>query len=112
MAEADAFFNHEVDHIISRKHGGSDELDNLAFACVACNRYKGSDIGSLSTGNRFVRFFNPRQDEWRTHFKLVGSEIIALTEFADVTIRIFRVNAEVRQLERAELQSIGTYPEH
>ncbi len=112
IAEVDSFFDHEVDHVISRKHGGSDEMDNLAYACVACNRYKGSDIGSLSTGNRFVRFFNPRHDEWRTHFKIVGTEIIPLTEVAEVTIRIFRLNAEVRQLERTEWKSSGNDPEY
>ena len=37
--------------------------DNLAFACVFCNRYKGTDIGSIAlTTNKFTRFFNPRID--------------------------------------------------
>ena len=78
LAEADSYFAHEVDHIISRKHGGSDELHNLAYACIACNRYKGTDIGSLALSERFVRFFNPRADKWGKHFKLVGPEIIPL----------------------------------
>ena len=32
----------EVDHILPRARGGSDELDNLALACGWCNRYKSS----------------------------------------------------------------------
>ena len=50
VAEEDAYFRFQVEHIISRKHGGSSELDNLALACVFCNRYKGSDIASLTPG--------------------------------------------------------------
>ena len=42
-----AFFSHEVDHIVATKHGGKDELQNLAFACWRCNRHKGTDLGSL-----------------------------------------------------------------
>jgi hypothetical protein len=32
IAEADTFYGCEVDHIISVKHGGSSEADNLAYA--------------------------------------------------------------------------------
>jgi 5-methylcytosine-specific restriction endonuclease McrA len=35
--EEDTYFGCEVDHIISRKHGGPTEPDNLAFACSFCN---------------------------------------------------------------------------
>ncbi len=37
-------FNHrnlEVDHIISRKKGGTDHLENLQLLCGSCNRIKG-----------------------------------------------------------------------
>ena len=61
--ENDTFFGCEVDHIISEKHGGATEADNLAYACAFCNRAKGSDIGSiLPQRGTFVRFFNPRTD--------------------------------------------------
>ncbi len=44
---SDAGFPHEIDHVISRKHGGTSDPGNLALACYLCNRYKGSDIASL-----------------------------------------------------------------
>lgn len=31
-----------VDHVIPRSQGGSNDPDNLAIACAACNREKGS----------------------------------------------------------------------
>lgn len=40
IAEEDTFFGCEVEHIISLKHGGSSDLDNLAYACVFCNRLR------------------------------------------------------------------------
>lgn len=36
-----------------------------------CNRWKGSDIGSiLWLGGEFIRFFNPQIDWWADHFRL------------------------------------------
>jgi len=32
--ELEAGFPHQVDHIVSRKHGGESTSDNLAYACV------------------------------------------------------------------------------
>ncbi|MGH7816513.1 MAG: HNH endonuclease [Candidatus Binatia bacterium] len=55
--EEDAFFGCEVDHIISEKHGGQTESGNLAFACVFCNRARGSDIGSIIQGTNLYRSF-------------------------------------------------------
>lgn len=43
----DIFFTCEIDHIISVKHGGSNDLNNLAYACPFCNNNKGSDLGSV-----------------------------------------------------------------
>jgi 5-methylcytosine-specific restriction endonuclease McrA len=45
MAEAWLVWGCEVDHILSRKHGGATELSNLALSCARCNRAKGTDIG-------------------------------------------------------------------
>ncbi len=46
VAQEDAYFTLQIEHIISRKHGGSSDVDNLALACVFCNRPKGTDIGT------------------------------------------------------------------
>ena len=35
------FRNMTVDHIVPRKHGGTDALDNLQLLCGACNSTKG-----------------------------------------------------------------------
>ena len=42
-----SFLSFEIEHILSEKHSGATTEDNLALACPYCNRFKGSDIGSI-----------------------------------------------------------------
>jgi hypothetical protein len=111
IAEADAFFKFQIEHIISRKHSGSSELENLALACVFCNRYKGSDIASLNPEtNELVQFYNPRTMRWREHFYLKEVIIEPLTEIGEVTVRILQMNHDDQILERRVLYNSGLYP--
>ena len=111
IAEADAYFRFQVEHIISRKHGGSSELENLDLACVFCNRYKGSDIASLkSKTDELVRFYNPRTMRWREHFRLNGVLIEPLTAIGEATVRILQMNRDEQILERQVLSRRGRYP--
>ena len=107
--EDSAGFPHQIDHIISRKHGGSSGLGNLAYACVLCNRHKGSDIASVDASGRTIRLFDPRRDLWDEHFKLDGPVIQPLTPIGEVTARVLRLNASERMIERQILQSLGQY---
>lgn len=63
-----SFLAFEVEHVVAEKHGGPTAPDNLAWACPFCNRFKGSDLGSLDpeTG-RLTPFFNPRTQPWADH---------------------------------------------
>ena len=109
--EEDTFFGCEVDHIISEKHGGQSEAENLAYACAFCNRSKGSNIGSITQrAGAFVRFFNPRSDPWADHFAIDRVTIIALSDVGEVTARILDFNNSERLFERQALQVIGRYP--
>jgi len=111
IAEGDTFYGCQADHIVSEKHGGSTDAENLAYACVFCNQAKGSDVGSIHwETNAFVRFFNPRTDVWADHFNLVGSTIEGLTPSAIATARILGFNSVERVLERQTLQDMGRYP--
>jgi len=103
-----------VDHIISEKHGGPTEEANLAYACLICNRNKGSDIASLLPGaTTLVQFFSPRTDRWSDHFRLDNSDgitIVSRTDIGEATARIFGFNVSERLLERQALQMAGRYP--
>lgn len=109
--EQDAGFPHQVDHIVSRKHGGSSTADNVALACIICNRYKGSDVASINPGSgQVVRLFHPRHDQWADHFRIQAEVIEALTEVGMVTLQVLRLNAPERLAERRLLQTLNAYP--
>jgi hypothetical protein len=107
----DTFLGCQVDHVIAEKHGGATDADNLSYACAFCNRAKGTDIGSIapSTGE-YTRFFNPRMDQWADHFSLNGVFIEPRTPIGEATARILGFNELDRLLERATIQSAGSYP--
>lgn len=109
--ESDTFLGCQVDHIISEKHGGPTEADNLAIACTYCNQSKGTDIGSLASSNReFTRFFNPRTDDWENHFSLKGAVIEPLSPIGQTTANILQFNKVERVIERETLIQLGRYP--
>lgn len=101
---------HEPDHVIGEQHGGATVLENLAYACFRCNRYKGPNIATRDpqTGN-LVPLFNPRSAQWSMHFKLDGGAIVPLTPVGRGTILLLRFNDEQRLLLREELLRQGRY---
>lgn len=101
----------EVDHIVSRKHGGATESSNLALSCARCNRAKGTDIGSVHPeSEELVRLFNPRRDQWNEHFRLDGVRIVGLTLIGQVTVSLLQFNQDERLIERELLLKAGQYP--
>ena len=111
LHDEDTLLLHEADHVIAQKHRGTTTADNLAWACAACNRYKGTDIGSIDehTG-KLAPLFNPRTQHWQRHFRLNGARIEPLTASGRATEQLLRLNEEARLIERVILRSIGHYP--
>ena len=111
IREPDTGFPLEVDHIISRKHGGRSDPDNLAYACVRCNAWKGADVGSIATASGgYVSLFHPRRQRWEDHFVLRGAVIEPVTAEAEATVRLLKLNIEKRVVERQLLVALGRYP--
>lgn len=109
--EEDFFVSFEIDHIISVKHGGGQELENLAFACPHCNQHKGSDLGTYISGHdQLIRLFHPRRDKWEEHFEHDHGEIVALTEIGAATIKVLELNSPDRIILRRLLIQAGRYP--
>lgn len=99
---------HEIDHIISEKHGGLTEAGNLALSCVLCNKYKGSDLASVDpdTGE-IVRLYHPRKDDWHRHFLIENAQFAPLTPIGRVTVRLLQLNHPTRIEERKLLIEAG-----
>ena len=111
LRDDDSYLPHQIDHIISRKHGGESDSDNLAYACLRCNAWKGSDVGSLDTqSGAFVSLFHPRRQRWDDHFVLRGALIEPLTAEGKATARLLKLNLDKRVVERRMLAAAGRYP--
>ena len=109
LAESQAFFPHEPDHLIAKKHGGKTAFANLALACFDCNRFKGSDIASIDivTG-QVVGLFNPRMQRWADHFLVqADGRIVPLTAVGRVTEMLLRFNLPERLEVRVRLLTAG-----
>ncbi len=68
----------QIEHIIPRKHGGEDHLDNLALACADCNLRKSSDLAGIDPlTSQLTPLFHPRTDLWQDHFSWKEYESLA-----------------------------------
>jgi 5-methylcytosine-specific restriction endonuclease McrA len=106
-----SIYKHEIDHIIAVKHGGETNAENLALACLSCNRHKGSDFATLdSNTGAIVRLFNPRSQKWTEHFILKNALIEGLTAIGSATSRLLQFNTPRRLLDRQLLIASGNYP--
>jgi hypothetical protein len=105
------FFSHEPDHIIASQHGGQTVLENLALACIQCNRQKGPNIASVDPETkRTTALFNPRLDRWVEHFRIDGVHIIGLTPVGRATTALLQFPHPEREEARRNLQAAGSYP--
>ena len=106
--EHDRFHPFHVEHIIAKKHRGSDDLGNLALACHQCNLHKGSNLSGIDPDtNQMVRLFNPRTDVWHEHFVREGIRIVGLTAIGRTTAWVLQMNAEDRLELRRALSELG-----
>jgi len=84
-----------VEHILPKFHGGSDDLDNLALACIDCNLHKGPNLTGIDPQtNRVTELFHPRHQLWENHFAWRGSYLVGKTPVGRTTIRVLSMNSE------------------
>ena len=101
------------EHVIPRKVGGKNELDNLAWACPWCNSTKHAKTYARDpkTGQR-VPLFNPRLKKWQRHF--MWSEgllfIIGRTRTGRATVEALNMNRLEQVNVRMALRALGKYP--
>ena len=108
IPETGTCFAHEPDHIIAEQHGGETTFENLALACVQCNRLKGPNIASIDPETkRVVSLFNPRIDQWPDHFLLEAGRIIPLTPSGRATARLLNFADREREQARQNLWRAG-----
>jgi hypothetical protein len=103
-----SLWRHQIEHIVPRKHRGTDDLTNLGWACVRCNLGKASNLsGRDADTGEIVPLFNPRTQPWNDHFAYEGAEIIGLTATGRVTVEVLNMNEPRRLALRQELLENG-----
>jgi 5-methylcytosine-specific restriction endonuclease McrA len=84
-----------IEHIIPKIHGGTNDLDNLALACIDCNLHKGPNLTGIDPQTKRVTpLFHPRKDNWNAHFKWRSIYVMGKTAMGRTTIRVLHMNSE------------------
>ena len=104
-------FPFHVEHILPKKHGGTDEPKTLAWSCHYCNLSKSSNLSGrdVLTG-RIVVLFNPRRQRWARHFVWDGPLLVGQTPCGRATIAVMNINIKHRIDLRELLMEAGLFP--
>lgn len=86
-----------IEHIRPKKHGGSDDTDNLCLACIDCNLHKGTNLTGIDpiTG-AITKLFHPRRHQWIDHFEWKGFLIDGTTSIGRTTVSVLDLNGDDR----------------
>lgn len=86
-----------IEHVIPKKHGGSDDLENLALACIDCNLHKGTNLTGIDPETSEVTpLFHPRHHRWSDHLEWSGIFLTGKTAIGRTTVRVLEMNGEDR----------------
>jgi 5-methylcytosine-specific restriction endonuclease McrA len=92
-----------VEHVIPKKHGGTNDPSNLALACVACNLHKGPNVAGYDPQTGVLTaLFHPRRDEWHVHFERKAVFINGRTAVGRTTVDVLQMNSP----DRLELRTV------
>lgn len=103
----------EVDHIIARASGGTDDEANLWLACRLCNGFKAArTLARDPITGRTAGLFNPRVQKWERHFKWSenGTHIIGRTTCGRATVIALKLNNVISVMVRGEWVAAGWHP--
>jgi len=103
----------EIEHIIPKAAGGTDDEENLWLACRLCNSYKGTQTQAKDPiTNRQAKLFNPRQQKWVRHFAWIDNctRIIGLTASGRATVLALQLNNPYAVTVRQAWVSAGWHP--
>src|SRR5262245_53500047 len=105
----DDFLLFHVEHIIAKKHLGTDDPENLCFACPECNWAKSSDLSGLVAGKLYP-LFNPRKQNWKRHFHWQHTMLAGKTKTGTATVQVLNINDPSRIMLRENLLFEGRFP--
>jgi hypothetical protein len=95
-----SFAAHELDHVISLKHGG-ETTGQSRLLLHSLQPPQVSDLSSLdpATG-QLAPLFHPRRDHWHEHFEPRNGELVGLIPSGRANTYLLRLNHPQRVQER------------
>lgn len=102
-----------VEHIIPRSKGGTDDAENLAFACMGCNDHKYDKTEHKDPVSEVITIlFHPRHHEWSEHFmwEHTFTEMVGITAIGRATIDALQLNRKGVVNLRRLLRLINEHP--
>lgn len=84
-----------IEHVVPKIHGGTDDPDNLALACIDCNLHKGTNLTGIDPQtNEVTELFHPRRHNWGDHFEWHGVHLNGKTAVGRTTVRVLSMNSD------------------
>lgn len=100
-----------VEHIVPLSLGGTDDVDNLAWACPGCNLKKSNRVTTVDPATDMeVRLFHPRRDRWEEHLTWQGYLLVGLTPMGRALIAAFDLNHTRRYRIRQAEELFSLFP--
>ncbi len=94
VSEAESGGELDVDHFRPVAHGGTDDLENLVYACVTCNRFKGG-YWPAAEADQELMLLHPQHNETPAHIALMpDGRLTGLTPRGWLHIRRLHLNRE------------------
>jgi hypothetical protein len=103
----------EIEHILPKAAGGTDDEENLWLSCGVCNSFKHAKTHAVDPITKEeVRIFNPRTQDWNEHFEFSSdnSEILGKTVCGRATAAALKLNNPRAVKMRKLWASVGWFP--
>ena len=103
----------EIEHIVPKARGGTDDEQNLWLACRLCNNWKSDQTEALDPeSNQTVPLFDPRRQQWSEHFTWSddGTRILGRTPCGRATVIALQLNNLIAVTVRREWVAAGWHP--
>ncbi|MCC6282051.1 MAG: HNH endonuclease [Saprospiraceae bacterium] len=102
-----------IEHIMPRSKGGSDDPENLAWACMGCNGMKYNETHAIDPITmQLVPLFHPRMQVWSEHFQWSPgmTHVFGRTAVGRATVEKLGLNRMGVVNLREVLVMVGTHP--
>ena len=111
----EAIFNFpfEVEHIVPRARGGTDDEANQALSCRCCNLRKSDHLEAVDpVTHNVLPLFNPRQHRWEEHFRFEeeSGTLTGLTSIGRATIDRLQMNSAPQVAARRQWMRLRLFP--